>query len=163
MLRLLKMIFLFPLMLVLGVVKVTDAATAAKKWVDVTPGRSSYYEANTVGAGAAWQAGAANAANQYKAAVSSANIGQMYAGGVKNAGAAKFDRKVKDVGVARFGQGVQAAAPDYAAGVAPMLATIAGLTLSPRQPRGSTANFQRVQEVGVALNKKRMALRAAGS
>lgn len=144
-------------------IKVTDAATAAKKWGDVTPGRSSYYEANAVGAGALWQANAANAANQYKAAVSSANIGQMYAGGIKNAGAAKFDRKVKDVGVARFGQGVQAAIPDYNAGVAPMLATIAGLTLTPRQPRGSTANYQRVSDIGVALNKKRMALRAAGS
>ena len=144
-------------------VKVTDAATAAKKWTDVTPGRSSYYEANAVGAGAVWQANATAASNQYKAAVSSANIGQMYAGGIKNAGAAKFDRKVKDVGVARFGQGVQAASSDYQAGVAPMLATIAGLTLTPRQPRGSTANYQRVADIGTALNKKRMALRAAGS
>jgi hypothetical protein len=87
----------------------------------------------------------------------------MYTGGIKNAGAAKFDRKVKDVGVARFGQGVQAAIPDYNAGVAPMLATIASLTLSPRQPRGSTANYTRVSEIGVALNKKRSALRAASA
>lgn len=143
--------------------KTMTADKAAGKWVSVTPGRSSYYEANAVGAGADWEKNAIAASGQYKVAVSSGNIGLMYNGGIKRAGAAKFDRKVRDVGVPRFGQGVQAAAPDYQAGIAPMLDTVAGLTLSARQPRGSEGNYQRVRDIGVALNKKRMALRAAGA
>jgi hypothetical protein len=47
-------------------------------------------------------------------------------------------------------------------GIEPMLATIAGVTLSPRQPRGSAANLQRVQQVADALNKKRLSQAAGG-
>ncbi|MCK9598666.1 MAG: hypothetical protein M0R06_06470 [Sphaerochaeta sp.] len=144
-------------------IKVKSAAEASKKWGDVTPGRQAYYESGAVGAGSTWETNTAAAASSYKSAVTAANIGQMFAGGVKKAGAGKYDRKVRDVGVARFGQGVQAAVTDYQTGIEPMLATIASLTLSPRAPRGSESNLARVREVATALNKKRLALRAAGA
>ncbi|GAH58623.1 unnamed protein product, partial [marine sediment metagenome] len=41
-------------------------------------------------------------------------------------------------------------------------ATIAAITLSPRKPRGDPANYMRVQEIGKALNAKRLALLGAG-
>ena len=144
-------------------VKVKSAADVAKKWGEVTPGRSAYYESGAVGAGSEWESKTVAAVGAYKNAVSAANIGQMFAGEVKKAGAAKFDRKVRDVGVARFAQGVSAAVNDYQTGVDPMLQTIAGLTLTARGPRGSVTNLQRVSEVATALNKKRLALRAAGA
>jgi len=144
-------------------VKVKSAADVAKKWGEVTPGRSGYYEAGAVGAGAEWESKTSAAAAAYKAAVSAGNIGAMFSGGVKKAGAEKFNRKVKDVGVARFAQGVSAAIADFQAGVEPMLQTIAGLTLTARGPRGSETNLQRVRDVATALNKKRLALRAAGA
>ena len=144
-------------------IKVKALADVVAKWVDVTPGRSAYYEKEASVAGADWEKGATAAKAAYKSAVTAPNIDEMYAGGIKKAGAAKYERKVKDVGVARFGPGVAAAEPDFSAGVEPMLATIAGLTLAPRQPRGADANYGRVREIGTALHKKRLALRAAGS
>lgn len=144
-------------------IKVKSAAEVIKKWLEVTPARAGYYESGAVGAGGEWEQKTSAAAAAYKAGVSQANIGQMFAGGVKKAGAAKYDRKVKDVGVSRFSQGVQAAGADYGSGIEPMLQTIAGITLPARAPRGSEANLARVREIAVALNKKRLALRAAGS
>lgn len=142
--------------------KTKALADVVQKFTDVTPGRSAYYEKGAVGAGAEWEKNTKGAKAAYQAAVSSSNIGAMFAGGVTKAGAAKFDRKVKDVGVARFGPGVTAAAPDYAAGMAPMLETLGATTLPARAPRGSESNLERVRTIATALHKKRLAIRAAG-
>ena len=144
-------------------IKVKPVAEVAKKWADVTPGRSSYYEAGAVVAGADWEKNAAAAKGAYKAAVTAPNIDDMFAGGVKRAGAAKYERKIKEVGVARFGPGVTAAEVDFTENVAPFLDEISKITLDPRQPRGSDANYKRVQQIGATLHKKRLALRAAGA
>ena len=144
-------------------IKVKPLAEVVGKWADVTPGRSAYYEKGATGAGADWEAKAKAAAAQFKAAVSAANIDKMFSGGITRAGAEKYNRKVKDVGVGRFGPGVSAARADYDKGVAPMLEEIAKVDLPSRQPRGSSANYQRSVVIGTALNKKRLALRAAGA
>ncbi len=144
-------------------IKVKSAAEIAKKWGEVTPGRQSFYEAGAVGSGAEWEAGTTAAAASFKAAVSASNIDALFKGGIKKAGAEKYNRKVKEVGVARFGQGVTASIADMASGMGPMVETIAGLTLSARQPRGSEGNLTRVREVATALHKKRLALRTAGA
>jgi len=143
-------------------IRVKPLADVVKKWVDVTPARAGYYEAEASVAGTDWEKGATAASSAYKAGVTAPNIEKMFTGGIKRAGAAKYERKVKAVGVARFGPGVIAAEPDFSSGVEPMLATIAAITLAPRQPRGALANYGRVQTIGVELNKKRLALRAAG-
>jgi len=144
-------------------IKVKSAEEIARKWAEVTPGRSAYYEAGAVGAGSDWEAKTAAAAAAFKAAVAAGNIEQLFRGGVKKAGAEKYNRKVKEVGVGRFGQGVSAAVEDMQRGMAPMVETLSAITLSARQPRGSDANYNRVREVGTALHKKRLALRAAGA
>jgi hypothetical protein len=143
--------------------KVKSVADVAKKWGEVTPGRSSYYEAGAAAAGADWERGATAAQANYKSAVSAGNIGSMYAGGIKRAGGAKYERKVTTVGAARYGPGVQAAVEDYSSGVAPMLDELSKITLPARAPRGSAANIARVTAVATALNKKRLSLRAAGA
>lgn len=145
-----------------GAIKIKSAVEIAKKWGEVTPGRSSYYlEAASV-AGADWEAAAGAAAASYKAAVSATNIQALFSGGVKRAGAEKYNRKITAVGGARFGPGVTAAISDYESGMVPMVDEISRITLSPRQPRGSEANYVRVREVGMALHKKRLILRSAG-
>ncbi|MBA7575414.1 hypothetical protein ES708_17243 [subsurface metagenome] len=144
-------------------IKVKSVTEVRDKWLDVTPGRASYYEKEASVAGADWEKGAADASGAFKAAISAANIEALFKGGIKRAGGAKYERKVKDVGVARFSQGVSAAGPDFEAGVSPFLDEIAKITLTARQPRGSEANYARVRDIGVALHKKRLALRAAGS
>jgi len=138
----------------------TDA-DVAKKWADVTPGRSTYYQANTPAAASKWEARANGSSGVFQAAISSGDMAKKYAGGIKKAGGAKFARKVTDVGAGRFGPGVSAAQPDMQAGVAPFLATLAATEIPDRGPRGSPGNYQIVQKVGDPLHAKRLALLGA--
>lgn len=144
-------------------IKVKSAAEAAAKWGQVTPGRSAFYESGAKAAGGDWETNTLAAMKAFVAGVTAGNIGQMFAGGVKKAGAGKYTRKVTDVGVSRFGTGVTAAVGDFQTGVEPFLSTIASLTLPQRQPRGSEANIERVRLIATSLNKKRLSLRAAGA
>ena len=144
-------------------VKVKSLSEVVDKWASVTPGRQAYYESAAKVAGADWEKNAMAAQAAFQAAVTAGNIGQMFAGGVRKAGAEKYNRKVAAVGGTRFSQGISAGKADYNTGIEPMLSTIAGLTLPARQPRGSEANLARVREIAIALNKKRLSLRAVGS
>jgi len=143
-------------------VEVPSSADAAKKWADVTPGRSTYYESGAVGKGSKWEAEGKAAAPTFKSAMTAADIDKRFSGGIRRAGGAKYDRKVKDVGVGRFGPGVTAAKVDYEGGVGWVLAEIAATDIPGRKPRGDTGNYARSQNIGVALNKKRLAQLAAG-
>ena len=142
---------------------VPSAADTAKKWADVTPGRAGYYERNTPGAAGKWESNAGLAAKTFQAAVSAGDISKRFAGGIKKAGAAKFSRKVTSVGVGRYGPGVTAAQPDMESGVGPYLAEIGNIELAERGPRGDATNYSRVQKIGDALHKKRLASLAAGA
>jgi len=142
---------------------VPSAENVSKKWGDVTPGRSTYYEANTPAAAGKWEANATKASTTFQAAVSAADMVKKFAGGIKKAGAAKFSRKVTAVGVGRFGPGVSAAVDDMRSGVDPFLATLAAIEVPDRGPRGSPANYGIVQKVGDPLHAKRLALLGAGA
>ena len=142
--------------------KVKSAAEIAAKWARVTPQRQADYAAEPPGSAADWESKTLAAKAAFQAAVTAGNIGDMFAGGVRKAGAAKFARKVSDVGAGRFGQGVIAAVSDMQTGMDPMVATIASITPPARQPRGSAANLQRVSAYADALHAKRISLRAAG-
>ena len=144
-------------------IKVKSATDTAAKWADVTPGRSAYYEKYAVPAGDEWASNTQAAAGTFKAAISAADIEKRFAGGVRRVGGAKYSRKVKDVGVARFGPGVTAARPDYELGVSPFLDEIAKVVLPARAPRGDPRNLERVGVIAKALAAKRLTLRAAGS
>jgi hypothetical protein len=142
--------------------EVPSSADVAKKWAEVTPGRATYYELNTKGKGSKWEPNTIAAASNYKNAVQSADIAKRFAGGAKRVGGAKYDRKVSSVGVSRFGPGVTAAQADMDTGVAPYLSEIAATEIPARKPRGDEGNWTRSKNIGVALNKKRLSLMAAG-
>jgi hypothetical protein len=137
-------------------------ADTQKKWTDVTPTRQTEYATNTPAAAQKWEANAIAAAANYQASVSAANIGARQSAGVRRAGAAKFSRKVTQVGANRFGPGVQAAGQDYAQSFSPYLQAIAAIDLPPRRPRGDPSNYQRVQAVGNPLHQLRLAQSSAG-
>ena len=141
---------------------VPTADKVADKWADVTPGRSSYYEENTPPAAEKWQSNTILAAPTYKTAVSAANIGKRFSGGVREAGSEKFGRKVKDVGVGRFGPGITAAKADYRKGIEWVLSSIAAVDLPTRKPRGDPGNKARVSAIFDALHKARLARLGAG-
>ncbi len=144
-------------------VKVKPVAEVVEKWQRIASGRAADYEKGVTGVGSDWEAKTLAAKAAYQAAVTAGNIGNMFAGGVKKAGGAKMERKALGVGKDRYSGGINAAVADFQTGIEPMLSTIASLTLPARAPRGSEANLARVREVAVALNKKRLALRAAGA
>jgi len=145
----------------MGKMTVPTADSVAKKWGEETPKRSTYYETNTPIAGNKWQENATAAAANYKASVQAGNIDQMFKGGIRQAGAAKFSRKVVAL-AGRFGPGVSAAVPDMQTAVGPFLAELASVELKDRKPRGDAGNYDRVKQIGDRLHAKRLALKAAG-
>lgn len=133
-----------------------------KKFIEVTPQRAGYYEAATKGKGGKMEANAIAAVNTFKSAVSAGNIGLLYTGGLKGS-AAKFDRRVGEVGSSRFSEGTSKAGPDYNAGVAPYLEELARINLGTRAPRGSASNLERVRVIMTQLHAKRLMIRGAGA
>jgi len=144
-------------------ISVKSASDIATKWAEVTPARASYYEAEAPAAAAEWEANTVQAGGTYKAGISVAGIEKRFIGGVKRAGAGKFARKVRDVGVARYSPGVTAAKADFESGFADFQAVLDGLEIPDRGPRGSPGNYAIVEKVGSALHKKRLAVLAATS
>ena len=141
-------------------VKPIEASTA--KWAEKARGASTEFAREAEASAELWAGNTARAADTYGQAIAAAGIKERFRRGVMRAGAAKFARKIRDVGADRFAGGVDAATTDYNAGAGPYFSTIAALTLSPRKPRGDPANYNRVQEIGTALNAKRLALLGAG-
>lgn len=138
--------------------KVKDITVSTDKWRD-NAGRSADRFASEAEASAdLWARNTGAAVDTYGQAISAPGIKTRFQRGVARAGAAKFARKIAEVARDRFGPGVAAGAPDYKAGAEPYYATIASLSLSARKPKGDPANYKRVEEVGKALNAKRLAL-----
>lgn len=138
-----------------------SASEVADKWAQVTPGRSSFYESGSQGKGGDWESNTVAAKGVYKMAISASGIENRYAGGVRKAGGAKWERKVKDVGVSRYGPGISAGKDDYASGFAEYASMLSGMSIPDRGPRGDPGNYAIVEKVGSALHKKRLALLGA--
>jgi hypothetical protein len=142
--------------------EIPSAADIATKWAEEGPKRSVYYEKNAIGKGSKMETNATAASGTYKAAVSAADIGKRFTGGLKGTGA-KFDRKVKDVGVGRFGPGITAAKADMEAGMTPVVSDLQAIDIDPRKPRGDPGNLSgRSNKVASEMTKKRLARLAAG-
>ena len=143
-------------------IKVKSVESSATKWIDNASRASTQMAAGAIAAADEWVRNTAAAADNFHMAVTSANVKERFRRGVVKAGAAKFARKVEAVAASRFSEGVGAAKDDYKSGVEPFLSTIAALTLSARKPKGDPSNYRRVEEVGKALNAKRLAMLGAG-
>jgi len=143
-------------------IKVKDVTMSTSKWGDNAARAAESFAVEAEAGAEAWAKNTAAATDTFHQAITAPGIKERFKRGVTRAGAAKFARKVRDVGRDRFAPGVAAATEDYKANVEPYFNTIASLTLSTRKPRGDPANFKRVEEVGKALNAKRLALLGAG-
>ncbi len=143
-------------------IAVPDPGAVAQKWATRTASASGDYTKGIENPKKDWAANTERAGPNYQAAVQAGNIGQKFQYGVRKAGNQKWQQNAKTLGSQRFSAGVQNAAPNMGAGIAPFLSTIAGLTLPDRQPRGNPANYERSRAVGNALNAKRIAMMGAG-
>ncbi len=138
-------------------VRVKDLAGSAQRWTTRASGAASEYATEAQAAGDRWQTNTGASASVYFQAVSMSGIQDRFRRGVQKAGAAKYTRKIADVGQSRYSQGVQAATDDWRSGFEPFANTIAALTLPQRRPRGDPGNIERVRVVAQALNARRMA------
>ena len=141
-------------------VKPIDKSTT--KWSENASRAAAEFAANAEAAADVWGRNTAAAADNFGQAISAPGIKNRFRAGVVKAGAAKFARKIRDVARDRFGPGVAAATEDYKTGAEPYFSTLAALSLSSRKPKGDPANYKRVEEVGKALNAKRIALLGGG-
>ena len=157
-LTLLLTAFLMPIM---GI-KVKPIEASTSKWSENAGRAAGEYAANAEASAELWAGNTQKAADTFHQAITAPNMKERFRRGVARAGAAKYSRKIRDVGGTRFGPGVAAATEDYKIGAEPYYSTLAGLTLSARKPRGDPANYNRVMEIGKALNAKRLALLGAG-
>lgn len=160
--RLIQFILLLPLMPLLGAIQVKSVEASSTKWSENAGRATAEFAVNAEAAAEEWARKTAAAADTFGQAITAPSIKERFRRGVVRAGAAKFARKIRDVGRDRFGPGVAAAMDDYKAGVEPYLSTIAALTLDARKPRGDPANYRRVEQIGKALNAKRLAMLGAG-
>lgn len=135
-------------------IRVKDAAASAAKFVARAGAAQADYVAGVTGAGQAWQANTAGASENYAAAVTEAISRNAFATGVQRAGGGKYESRARDVGAARFPQGVRSAQGTYAEAVQPYLQVIASLTLPPRQPKGG--NAARSEAVAMALRRRKL-------
>ena len=138
--------------------KVKDVSSSTMKWSENAGRASGEYASRAEAAASDWQSKTVGAAGNFHQAITAPGMKERFSKGVQRAGAAKYARKIRDVAADRFAPGVAAATIDYTAGVEPFFATISALSLSARKPRGDPANYKRVEEVGKALNAKRLAL-----
>lgn len=141
--------------------KVKSIDSSTTKWEERARAASADYAAGAIAAASEWATNTAKAADTYGMAIAAPGIKTRFAKGVARAGAAKYQRKIESVGADRFAPGVAAATTDYKAGAEPYYATLSALTLTARKPRGDPANYNRVEQVGKALNAKRLALLGA--
>ena len=141
-----------------GALKVKPIEGATTKWEDRARTAATEFATNAEASADLWARATGAAADTFGQAISAPGIKERFRRGVARAGAAKFARKIRDVAADRFAGGISAATVDYKAGAEPYFTAIAGLTLSPRKPKGDPANYRRVEEVGKALNAKRLAL-----
>lgn len=141
-------------------VKAVEASTT--KWSENAGRAAAEFADRALAAADDWAKNTQAAAGNFHQAITAPGIQERFRRGVARAGAAKFARKIESVARDRFAPGVAAATTDYHTGVEPYFSTIAALTLSPRKPRGDPANYRRVEEIGKALNAKRLAMLGGG-
>lgn len=144
-------------------IKVKPIEQATGKWSENAARAAEAFAAGAEAAAEDWARNTGAASDNFMAAITQPGIKERFRRGVARAGPAKFARKIRDVARDRFAPGVAAAVEDYKAGAEPYFTTIAGITLSARKPRGDPANYKRVEEIGKALNAKRLALLGAGA
>lgn len=134
-----------------GAIKVKDVGTIAKKFVRNAGAASGDYTEGVKGAGAAWEQGARDGAQNYKDGVAQASAAGRFEKGIAKAGAGKYVHKASTLGPQRYSTGVAAAEGEFAKGMGPVLQTIAGVSLPPRRPKGDPGNMQRSAAVAAAL------------
>lgn len=135
--------------------KIASATDIAGKWKRVTPGRSADYEKGVTDSSVNWAGPTAASESTYSQATQDAIARGSFGKGVRAAGDEHWRSKTSELGVPRWGQGVNSAEGDMADGIAPYVDVIAKTDLPPRRGRGDPQNMNRSSILAAALSKRR--------
>lgn len=136
--------------------EIKSAAQIADKWGRVTPQRTQDYDQGIRNPRRDWQTATAAAADRYRDGIQESIQRGAFESGVANAGSEKWARKTREVGVGRWGPGVQAAAGDFQKGFEPYRQIIEQTDLGPRYPKGDPRNIERVAKLAQALHTRKI-------
>lgn len=133
-------------------VRVPSAEDVAAKWQKRVSIAGPEYEAGVTDPGVDWAGPTKAAESRYKEGVVKAANEGRFGRGVAKAGNEKWKHKTSTLGPGRWSTGVAAAQPDYAKGMAPVLAAEASAVLPPRYAAGDERNYERSKAMGKAVH-----------
>lgn len=133
--------------------KVKSMADTMAKWKKNVGTAGPEYKKGVEDPSVDWEGATKDAEEAYKEGVIKAANEGRFGRGVGEAGNEKWRRKTADVGVSRWGTGVQAAGPEYEKGMGPVLSALAAISYPKRYPAGDERNLDRVRAENQALHK----------
>jgi hypothetical protein len=130
--------------------KVPDISRVAAKWSTNSGNATPSYVEGVQNPKEDWKTATLAGAENYKIAVTKAANDGRFAKGVNRTTSDKQIQASVQKGQERFGQGIALAGPDYAEGMAPVLAVTAATQLPPKKPKGDPSNINRVAVLAAA-------------
>jgi len=134
-------------------VKVKPTDVVVNKWKARASVATEDYKYGIQNPKQPWSKAAESAFDAWQAGVQEAIADRRYVGGIRRAGDAKWSKKALEVGASRYAPGITAATEEYRAAMGDVLKVIESVSLPPRGPRGSAANYERVKIIGDTLHK----------
>jgi hypothetical protein len=138
--------------------EIKSAARSAEKWKRQSAAARPEYEQGVRDTKKDWKDNTLRGAQNYEQAVTKAIADKRFQGGVDKAGTATWREATLSKGPNRWTEGIAGSTDKYERGFAPYRATIEGLTLPPRGPKGSPQNIDRVRAVTEALHNTKQEL-----
>ena len=133
--------------------KTKGVSNTVDKWQRRASVAAPDYQAGVQNPRQAWDVATKNAEANYRQGVTQAATEGRFGKGVSRVGNEKWLKGATVKGPARFVEGVNVGAPNFQDRINQVLTTIEGVTLPPRGPKGSPANYNRVTPIGEALRR----------
>lgn len=136
--------------------KVPDIGRVAEKWNRNAGAATPSYIDGVQNPRADWKTATTAGAANYAAATTKAIQEKRFEKGVSRSSTDKQIQNSVQKGSQRYGEGIALAGPDYAEGMAPVLAVIEATALPPKKPKGDAANIQRVAVLAAAQHAAKL-------
>lgn len=135
--------------------QIKDTGTLAAKWSTRASNAATDYQAGAANAGPAWEAAAKGSEQAWIDGTQSAISRKAYGKGVTASGGAHYQARIAEVGVTRYGPGVQAqsAKDTWGKNTQPYLDKLKSLQYPPKGARRSPQNQARANLVAQELGK----------
>ena len=144
-------------------VKTKGLERTTDKWIRRARVARPDYESGIKAPKVAWSTAAAAAKDVYREAITSPQVPELFAAGIRRAGDAKWSKMALEKGAERYARGVELGEDYYKSVMTDVLGTIERTTLPERGPAGSEKNYERVKKLGMALRAWKLARKATPS